>query len=97
MLKRDTDITSTFLIELKKFCIKYPCVICRNKMNDITDNKRKITLDHIKPLRNGGKHYTDNVYCICADCNSKKKHHTNFERDMFLKELNKEFLERMPW
>ena len=66
-------------------------------MNDIVENKRKITIDHILPLKRGGKHLIDNVYCICADCNSRKKHYVNYEKDMLLKELNEEFIKQLPW
>jgi len=35
--------------------------------------KRKLTLDHVIPLRKGGQHTKENVVPACGPCNSKKR------------------------
>jgi 5-methylcytosine-specific restriction endonuclease McrA len=97
LLLIDTNITPSFIVGLKKFCIKRPCPLCSSKLVSTPELPNSITLDHIVPLKKGGKHYTDNVYCICSDCNSRKKHYGNYDRDMLLKYLNNEYIKRLPW
>lgn len=40
------------------------CAICRGK--------RKLTIDHIRPLSRGGTNYPDNIQPLCGPCNSRK-------------------------
>lgn len=34
--------------------------------------KKKLTVDHIKPLSKGGSNYKENIQGLCGNCNSKK-------------------------
>jgi 5-methylcytosine-specific restriction endonuclease McrA len=57
----------------------YTCVYCG------TDNKKRMTIDHIIPKSKGGKSNFDNTVCCCFDCNNKKDNRTPSESRMFLK------------
>lgn len=93
---KQTNIAPVLLKKLKRFCLSRPCVLCKTTMTAEPEKKNSITLDHIIAIRSGGTHFFDNVYYICSDCNSRKKHYFNFERDYLLKELNSEFEKRLP-
>lgn len=69
--KRDTDITVSWLLQLKKDTIS--CIICGILLNNnghLWPNGKH--LDHIIPISKQGKHIMSNVRYICAQCNIKK-------------------------
>ncbi|MEC4983478.1 MAG: HNH endonuclease [Oscillatoria sp. PMC 1068.18] len=49
------------------------------------DSKKNLTLDHVIPRSQGGKHSWDNVVIACQRCNSKKGSRTPAEAGMPLK------------
>lgn len=51
---------------LKKI-YNYTCLCCKRKEPEI-----KLTLDHVKPLKLGGKNIIDNAQPLCSLCNSRK-------------------------
>ena len=53
--------------EWKELCEKYDNTCLRCKRNDV-----KLTLDHIKPLIEGGSNTIDNAQPLCLSCNSQK-------------------------
>lgn len=44
---------------------KGKCAICKEK--------KKLTVDHKKPLSKGGTNYIENIQPLCIGCNSRKK------------------------
>lgn len=53
----------------------YTCPLCKKSEPEI-----KLTIDHIYPLRWGGRHEKANIQGLCFSCNSRKKDslpHTN--------------------
>ena len=65
-----TDITTEYLLELKKETIF--CEECGCLLNDIAIHPQQYNLDHIIPLSKGGTHTKNNVRYICRICNIKK-------------------------
>jgi len=61
-LAEDKITVDEWLAELKKR--KAECAICGTKEN--------LTIDHIIPLRKGGRNIISNIQLLCATCNQKK-------------------------
>jgi len=64
------------------YCPDNRCLCCGDEYdNTILD--RKLTVDHIVPLSNGGTHWPDNIQPLCYRCNcSKQDHHdTDYRPD----------------
>ncbi len=40
---------------------------------------RELTMDHLVPIIRGGKSTKGNLVPSCKECNSRKKHHLDFE------------------
>ena len=57
----------------------YQCVYCG------TNEKIKLTIDHVIPRSRGGKSTFDNCVASCRPCNLKKGHRTPNEARMYMK------------
>jgi len=68
--KLDTDINSTWLLNLKETTIR--CPICGVKLIEIGRSGNQKQLDHIIPISKGGLHIRSNVRYICARCNNSR-------------------------
>lgn len=51
---------------------RYRCWICHVRCNEILNDPREATLDHVKPLAKGGDHDWGNLRCACRRCNTIK-------------------------
>ncbi|MEK6833181.1 MAG: HNH endonuclease [Nanoarchaeota archaeon] len=58
---------------------RYQCQYCGKKLTDKT-----ITIDHVNPRSNGGKHEWKNVVTACRPCNNKKDNRTPEQANMKL-------------
>jgi len=70
--KENNNIDYNYLEKLyneTKFCPK-----CGIELNEIQNNPRQKTLEHIVHLSNGGKHINENIMFICRKCNTKESH-----------------------
>jgi 5-methylcytosine-specific restriction protein A len=52
------------------------CHYCGNKFPP-----QALTMDHIVPIIRGGKSTKGNVVAACKECNNKKKHSLEWEKD----------------
>lgn len=67
LVKKDTDITASWLGELKTGTKR--CPLCNRKLASHGRLPNGKHLDHIIPISAGGKHVMGNVRYICATCN----------------------------
>ena len=67
MWKKETDITSNWLMELETESIF--CKMCDVKMNNINHHPQQKHLDHIIPFKMNGTHTKNNVRYVCRTCN----------------------------
>jgi len=51
------------------------CVLCHRDLSGIISVGNIENYDHIVPLAEGGLNDVSNIQLLCAECNSKKKHH----------------------
>lgn len=67
---RDERLKGDFTVaewrEIKKF-YKYTCLSCLRKEPEI-----KLSVDHVVPIVEGGKHTKSNIQPLCISCNSTK-------------------------
>jgi 5-methylcytosine-specific restriction endonuclease McrA len=55
----------------------YKCLCCGR--DDV-----KLTIDHVIPIFNGGRHSADNVQPLCGPCNSRKKDkHIDYRKEKY--------------
>lgn len=64
---KDSDITTDYLLLLKS--ITQFCSCCGNKLKYERTDKHSYHLDHIIPVKIGGKHMRNNIRYICKSCN----------------------------
>jgi 5-methylcytosine-specific restriction endonuclease McrA len=64
--KNGGTITVAQWSALKKF-YNYTCLCCKKKEPTI-----KLTIDHVLPIKHGGKNSIENTQCLCGLCNSEK-------------------------
>jgi hypothetical protein len=67
---KETDITTSWLLQLKEE--SEICSICGQRMDEIKNSHHKKSLDHIMPLKAGGKHTKANVRFVCIKCNQER-------------------------
>lgn len=79
---KEGNVTTKWLLELKEKT-KY-CSLCGEKLNDIQYHPQQYNLEHIIPLKIGGKHSKDNIRFTCARCNHRRP---KDGRDILIKEL----------
>jgi 5-methylcytosine-specific restriction endonuclease McrA len=66
MLESGGKFTTREWREMKKR-YDYTCLRCRRMEPDI-----KLTIDHIKPINDGGRNDANNIQPLCVSCNSSK-------------------------
>lgn len=49
------------------------CCLCCGELFDKNDPCRRMTMDHVVPLNNGGDNWPSNLQPICQSCNSTKR------------------------
>jgi hypothetical protein len=54
---------------------RYTCQLCGHQVGDVYDDGEKVRLevDHIVPLKQGGKTLEENLWTLCSRCNAGKK------------------------
>lgn len=62
---------------------------CKMCGRSVTQDHIKIHLDHIVPLEWGGTTTSDNLQCLCKDCNEGKKNWVASENPTLMMKLNK--------
>ncbi len=49
--------------------IGFPCPSCGDKLVTTRNHQSKATIEHVKPLDNGGSNFMSNLEVICLACN----------------------------
>jgi len=60
------------------------CYYCGIEMNNITNDPKMRTLEHIIPIARGGKHHLGNVAWVCLHCNTSKGAKTLEEYEKYI-------------
>lgn len=60
----------------------WTCQYCGTKARDLKGKNNRLTIDHIKPRAQGGRHHWENVVTACYVCNIKKRDRTPMQANM---------------
>lgn len=67
---KQTDITEAYLRRWLKRSVR--CKLCKKRMNTVYMHPLSKTIDHIKPLCQGGRHLKKNIRIVCRRCNGRR-------------------------
>ncbi len=67
---KESELPDSFSYKIRLAFIGKECPICKIKMQgyEFSDNKRP-TIQHNKPISQGGKHEINNISVVCRECN----------------------------
>lgn len=60
----------------------WTCQYCGKHARELKGKNNRLTIDHIKPRAQGGKHTWENVVTACYICNIKKRDRTPMQANM---------------
>jgi len=74
----------------------WTCQYCGKKASQLKGKNNHLTIDHIKPRAQGGRHHWENVVTACYVCNIKKRDRTPMQANMKFVDMYKNRSPKKP-